>query len=248
MIDSKLDSYILEKYFKSYNRDFQKLSESSIKHYCEAIKKISQILRSSNKVQDSLYEITDLNELDDIRQFLDKNQEYQELDERGHRMYSCGFKKYYEFATASGFEKIGINISDFDNITDEVDNSPVLITDTVSHYKRSTILKNQVMLSSHYLCEINKKHTTFTAKASNKQYMEGHHIIPIKYQKEFKANLDVYSNIICLCPICHRLLHYGIDSEKEPLLTTIYSSRKERLNHSGIVLTKDDFLDLTLRA
>ncbi|MGN1280679.1 MAG: HNH endonuclease [Succinivibrio sp.] len=246
MKDGNYDFYVLEAYFRAYNRDFKQLSMSSINHYCEAIKKISLILRASHMVEESLYEITDLNELDIIRSFLDKNTEYKELDERGHRMYSCGFKKYYEFASSDAFEGIGRDISAFDPLSSEIDVPPRVVGRNVSSYARSSIVKKQVIQAAQYQCEISKAHESFIAQSTKHQYMEAHHLIALKHQDEFKKNLDVYSNVICLCPICHRLLHYGIDSERKPLLNYIYSNRGERLRQSGIILTKGDFLDLTL--
>ena len=246
MKKDNIDSYILEQYFCSYNREFQHLSESSIAHYCDAIRKISSILRSFNKVNDSLYEISELKDLDEIRAFLDNNSEFKELDDRGHRMYSCGFKKYYEFATAAAFENIGNEISSFDYVSNEIDVPPRLVNSIVSRFRRSSIVKKQVIKAAHFQCEINKNHVTFIAESTKQQYMEGHHLIALEHQDEFDKNLDVYSNVMCLCPICHRLLHYGIEKEKIPLLDFIYSRRAERLRHSGIILTKDDFFDLAM--
>ena len=74
--------------------------------------------------------------------------------------------------------------------------------------------------------------------------MEGHHAIPMRYQGKFGKSLDVYANVICLCPICHRLLHYGRDEQKIQLLNQIYETRKERMINSGIKVSKEDFIQL----
>ena len=95
---------------------------------------------------------------------------------------------------------------------------------------------------AHYMCEMDQNHTTFTSAATGQQYMEGHHAIPIKCQNEFKVSLDVYANIVCLCPICHRLLHYGMDSEKRIVLYKVYNGRADRLAKSGIKLSKEEFV------
>ncbi|MCC8140121.1 MAG: hypothetical protein LIO67_07485 [Lachnospiraceae bacterium] len=78
--------------------------------------------------------------------------------------------------------------------------------------------------------------------------MEGHHALPMKYQDKFSRSLDVYANIICLCPVCHRLLHYGISSEKEKVVEKIYYDRSERLAVSGIKISKSEFESLTLQS
>ena len=74
--------------------------------------------------------------------------------------------------------------------------------------------------------------------------MEGHHAVPMKEQNNFDVSLDVYANIVCLCPICHRLLHYGKVSQKREVLEQIYIARDDRLQNSGIYLTKDQFLNI----
>ena len=119
-------------------------------------------------------------------------------------------------------------------------------TEITENWKRSSIIKRQSIESAGYQCEINPKHTTFTAKSTEQQYMEGHHAIPLKYQDKFTRSLDVYANIICLCPICHRLLHYGVASEKENVLSKIYFERSGRLAVSGIKISKDDFDSLVV--
>lgn len=72
-------------------------------------------------------------------------------------------------------------------------------------------------------------------------------IIPMRFQPEFKTSIDVYSNVICLCPICHRLLHYGADREKIYAAEKIFDFRNERLSKSGIDITKTDFIRLINR-
>lgn len=72
--------------------------------------------------------------------------------------------------------------------------------------------------------------------------MEGHHAVPMKEQRRFNVSLDVYANIVCLCPTCHRLLHYGELRKKKEVLEQIYIERDKRLQCSGIVLTRDEFI------
>ena len=74
--------------------------------------------------------------------------------------------------------------------------------------------------------------------------MEGHHIIPLRHQEEFNVSLDVYANVICLCPTCHRMLHYARTEDKLDSLNMIYHERADRLATSGIRLSNDDFIEL----
>ncbi len=56
----------------------------------------------------------------------------------------------------------------------------------------------------------------------------------------------MYANVVCLCPICHRLLHYGVKSEKENVVNKIYFERADRLSASGIEISKKDFMKLVV--
>ena len=71
-------------------------------------------------------------------------------------------------------------------------------------------------------------------------------MIPMKKQPVFNTSLDLYANIVCLCPVCHRLLHYGLDLNKKELLNQMYVTRNERLVNSGIKLSKDEFLEIAI--
>lgn len=76
--------------------------------------------------------------------------------------------------------------------------------------------------------------------------MEGHHLIAMQKQGLFQVGLDVYANIVCLCPLCHRRLHYATEDQKRPSLFQLYELRKDRLAHSGIKLSKEEFLEMTV--
>ena len=71
-------------------------------------------------------------------------------------------------------------------------------------------------------------------------------MIPMKKQPDFNTSLDVYANIVCLCPVCHRLMHHGLDDCKKTLLSQIYVARIERLANSGIRLSKDEFMRMAI--
>ena len=49
-------------------------------------------------------------------------------------------------------------------------------------------------------------------KENGERYAEVHHI-----QELAKSGFDIPSNIICICPRCHRILHYGSSEEIEKL-------------------------------
>ena len=114
----------------------------------------------------------------------------------------------------------------------------------VDKWKKSSIIKMQSIESAGYECEVNPTHVTFTAKSTGMPYMEGHHALPMKCQDRFKSSLDIYANIVCLCPTCHRRLRYGVDSEKMNVVDKIYYDRSDRLAASGIKIGKEEFESL----
>ena len=114
----------------------------------------------------------------------------------------------------------------------------------ITGWRRNRIIKKQAIKIAQYKCEVDSEHITFTSAATMKPYMEGHHAVPMKAQSRFNVSLDVYANIVCLCPICHRLLHYGEKSQKKEALEQIYIARDDRLQNSGICLNKDQFLSI----
>ncbi|MCR5202878.1 MAG: HNH endonuclease [Lachnospiraceae bacterium] len=236
-------NYVLKEYFVRYLRDVRQLKESSVKHYLDAIKYISKLLVSQGRINESLFEIHDVGELEIIKEYLKTDKEFIELDTRGHRMYSVGFNNYFRFASGEDFAKMNKSIEILD-----VKIQPDPIKTRLENYRnRSSIVKVQVIQYAKYQCEIDSNHKTFTTKSTNQQYMEGHHAIPMKMQDSFKdSNLDVYANVICLCPVCHRRIHYGIDSEKKVLLDKIYHDRSGRLANSGIVLSRDEFYSINM--
>lgn len=65
-------------------------------------------------------------------------------------------------------------------------------------------------------CEINRIIKLLPAKSTGHPYMEGHHVVPLKYQNKFNNSLDVYANIICLCPDMSQIitLWYFIGKDK----------------------------------
>ncbi|MDE7177977.1 MAG: hypothetical protein K2O59_09185 [Lachnospiraceae bacterium] len=237
-----MNEYVLMTYYKKYLKEIRKVSDSTVKHYQDALKYISQYLVKKGKLRQTVYEVQDIGELEVIKAYLYSEQEFIELDKRGHQMYSAGFNHYYKFASGEGFANIQRQIEMMDI---EVP-IPEKNIGNVENWKRSSIIKMQSIESAGYQCEISPKHTTFTSKSSGHQYMEGHHALPMKYQDKFEKSLDVYANIICLCPICHRLLHYGVASEKENVLDKIYYDRSKRLAVSGIKVSRSEFESLAI--
>ena len=76
--------------------------------------------------------------------------------------------------------------------------------------------------------------------------MEGHHALPMNAQDHFQVSLDIYANIICLCPLCHRKIHYGLIDERVDMIRKIYDLRAPRLLQSGIDINRDEFIEVAI--
>ena len=95
------------------------------------------------------------------------------------------------------------------------------------------------------VCEVCGTKETFITK-DERQYFEVHHLIKMSYQDRFKVSLDVDSNVVCLCPACHRLLHFGMDQDRKFSLVKIYKQRAVDLNKTGISRSMMHFLRYAL--
>lgn len=233
------DFNVLQEYFIKYLQVIRGSKKSTVNHYLGALNTISKFLVENNKISESIYEIEDLGELEIVRTYLYNQPDFVEKDERGNRMYSAGLNNYMRFAKGQGFKNASRQVEHLDIVV------PVsgIGTASVTAWRRNGIIKKQSIEMANYTCEIDSTHETFIAESTHKRYMEGHHAIPMKNQSFFSVSLDVYANIVCLCPICHKLLHYGLKEDRKGVLNRIYAERAERLKQSGIRLSNDEFLE-----
>ncbi len=222
-------------------RDGNLLSPSSVNHYGEeALGKINYFVNKKYPQFESVFDILSFKQLNDIKEEVFSDPDFIELNKRGNNMYSAGFKRYLDFASGH----LLIQKSDSLKLMDVKE--PVKYQDIVSEKSvptRDRIKIIQSEMACNYNCQIDYAHKSFIAKANNKPYMEGHHIIPLNQQKDFKYSLDCYANILVLCPNCHRFLHYGLDNEKREKLIIIYENRVERLFNCGIEIDRKEFLE-----
>jgi len=116
------------------------------------------------------------------------------------------------------------NDFDFQKEIQEVECDEVLSNASIQppHYSDGTsgrtIVKKasaskQALKNANFKCEFDDSHSTFLTN-KGVPYMEGHHLIPctVSNTERFwskKRNIDCPENIICLCPICHRRIHFG---------------------------------------
>lgn len=231
---------VLREYYSRYLTSVRKSSPSTVKHYFDALNNISRRLKEKNLVKESIYEIADIDYLFQVREVLFQDQDFLAANKRGNQMYSAGLNNYCRFASGEDFTKISNEITELDlPIKKE---QALMVTQTV--WRRSGILKIQAFAYANFKCELGNNHETFIAESTHKPYLEGHHAIPMSMQDNFSVSLDVYANIICLCPLCHRKIHYGLTSEKSYMLDQIYDQRSVRMEKSGIQLSRREFKSL----
>ncbi len=233
----------LKEYYARYLQTVRGLTTSSVRHYLDALNTISRRLASKKLVHTDIYEITDLEYLESVRDILFSDPEFIEQNDRGKRMYSSGLNNYLRFASGEDYSTLFGQMETMDiPLKPE---PPVTIEQTV--WKRSNILRIQTLVSADFKCEIDSRHETFIAEKTGKPYMESHHAIPMRQQPHFDNSLDVYANLVCLCPICHRRIHYGIKTERVSMIQHIYRNRSDRLAQSGICLDLQEFIALSDR-
>ncbi|HKM06538.1 MAG TPA: HNH endonuclease [Sphaerochaeta sp.] len=232
---------MIRDYYGRYIKDILKLRESTVNHYLGAISALNRILRDNQYPITDLYHVSTKENLEDIEFFLNQNEEYRGLNARGNNMYSAALHNLMKFASAQMFHSSEI----FESLDQPVEVAEQTMT-LVLKDKRRSIIKDQVIHAAHFCCECDLSHTSFTAKATLCRYVEGHHLIPLQRQTLFPYSLDVYANVVSLCPNCHRLLHLAIKTEKKYYLDRLFDERKARLVSSGIDISHKEFLRLTL--
>ncbi len=124
------------------------------------------------------------------------------------------------------------------------------------HEKSSFLSEIMFIRINPYLCHLLTRYqsTIFPnhkscVRKKGVPYMEGHHLIPctVSNTERFwskKRNIDCPENIICLCPICHRRIHFGRKVEKDHIIRSLYNKRKSLLQNVGIEISIDELLAL----
>ena len=233
----------IHEYFRRYIMHIVGKAESTYRHYRQGLQTISKYMKEMGLVKESIYELGSIEQLDFAWKMLNTNETFVALDSRGHHMYSAGYRHYHKFAAGERFRSIGqkeIMKLDVPVVCEE----PVTMEYKI--WKRSGILRNQTIEFAGYQCEIDHGHDTFIAESTNQPYMEAHHIIPLRQQENFGNSLDVYANLISLCPICHRKIHLGLRDERRSMVDELYEKRKERLANCGLIMGKEEFEDVVL--
>ncbi len=125
------------------------------------------------------------------------------------------------------FENEVINYEFIENEEDEKN------TYLVKQWKRDIDLANKCKKNFGNICKIHSKESQSIYSFLTKErvnYLESHHILPISNQDKYKFKLDQLWNIFPLCPRCHRLLHNGLDEEKEKIIVKMLNEYENTYN------------------
>lgn len=115
--------------------------------------------------------------------------------------------------------------------------------------KKNPSISSKAVAASGFKCSYDPAHHTFL-KENGIPYMEGHHLIPCtpgnseKYWKRFSRNIDCFENIVSLCPICHRRIHYGSEAERAEIIDKLYEVQAEKLETVGLKISLKELREL----
>ena len=114
---------------------------------------------------------------------------------------------------------------------------------------KKAYISKQALREANFKCVFDNSHETFQT-AKGVPYMEGHHLIPCTvsnveyYWDKYGRNIDCVENIICLCPTCHRRIHFGSKEEKERIIKVLYKKQISSLRSAGLDISIDELLSL----
>lgn len=131
-----------------------------------------------------------------------------------------------------------------DTVPYKIPRKPIKNYDNHDFYPRNLNESKLAKQRSHWKCENDISHITFKSESDNNQYMESHHLIPMSYQGLFHYSIDFADNIICLCPICHRKIHFATDDVKSVMIQRFYNHRKNLYPKYGIEIDFRNLLEM----
>ena len=148
--------------------------------------------------------------------------------------------KEEEMDSQVNLESDNVNISENDKHIEPhpKKRSVKVVNNNMKNYPRSAF---QVRLSkeiNNWMCELDSQHQTFISLSNGKPYIEAHHLIPMYSQDDFINSIDFAENIVCLCPNCHRKIHYAKAEEKKEIIRKLYLPRESKYILYGIEISE----------
>jgi 5-methylcytosine-specific restriction enzyme A len=237
--------------FADWLKTYANIKPYSIGRYSKAISTISSELGDYGLNRINLFNLNDTAFIDTIL----NNPEFKMKNEKGHRMYSVAlnhFKKYIEyyydselqtelFKEEQEFEKyltqIPANVSKTDIEDKPKDKPKHKSVNNKKVWSRNPKYASEAVAGADYLCEFDSQHKHFISKFNHRNYVEAHHLIPMEFQDQFDCSIDIHANIVSICLVCHKKIHFGLFEDKKGILEKLFNSRKERLKASGIIIS-----------
>jgi len=127
---------------------------------------------------------------------------------------------------------------------------PVVVSSSSQGSKvpRNPVLGKIAIQQSDYKCDADSAHSTFESKSTRENFMEAHHLVPMKDAETIFAknqiNIDCVENIVSLCPTCHRAIHYGAKKVQEKMIEDLYEKCLPRYQSIGFDITLDEVKSL----
>ncbi len=145
------------------------------------------------------------------------------------------------FVTSSNDRTEEVNLDDYPE-TEDFDGRYIETTKT--SVVRDSDLRKLALERENYTCELCGTKTTFEG-IDGKQYFEGHHLIMYnkEVQQRYQVSLDNLANIMCLCPKCHKEIHYAKDEIKIRDVQKLFNRHRELYEIYGIK-TGTDFKEI----
>lgn len=129
---------------------------------------------------------------------------------------------------------------DLGKLVDDLKDDYLVEPEEFSEEKLKNLLQNKLernkkyrdlaLKKANYTCELCGKKSTFTM-FNGKQYFDGHHLIMYNpnSQKRYDKSLDIPRNIVCLCPECHKKIHFSNDEQIKNMLFELFMKRRDLL-------------------
>lgn len=122
--------------------------------------------------------------------------------------------------------------------------NPVINRGGQERWPRDSKIAASSLNKANFLCEFDASHQTFISRKTGKPYMEAHHLIPMSKQGYFENSLDKMANVKCICPNCHRTIHYGNQEVRDIVLTALYDQSRIDLIKVGLSIEIEELIHL----
>ncbi len=231
--------YAIGRLFDRHLREAD-LSESSVRHYRTGLNTINRLIAEHRDAFafSNVFEPATIEELAALRDAIRALPAFVELNKRGNNMYSAALNHFVTFVERS-FETVEV---------ESLPDAPQPVPENLPPVARAArpgndIIVQQSIGAAHRTCEYEISHVSFLTE-SGLVYMEGHHLIPVRLQPQFSVGLHVWANVVCLCPLCHRQIHYGTRDARRALFGRLFDGREARLRASGIDQPKEVLMEM----